>query len=221
MRRPAYDRAVPTLYYIPGSAAMAPHAALEEIGEPFELRKVERDDDGRSPPEYLAINPLGRVPAFVADDGLVLWESAAILMRLAETHPQAQLLPPVGTAERGIAVRWLVYLTNTVQANFMHFAYPERLVEADAVEALRAGAERYLMRELDHVDERLGGGPYLLGESFSAPDLYLFMLTRWCRRLPRKAWTLPNIGPHYRLLSERPSVTRMLEAQGIVAYPPN
>jgi len=150
-------------------------------------------------------------------DGLVLWESAAILIRLAETYPQAELLPPAGTAELAIAVRWLVYLTKTVQANFMHFAYPERLVEADAADAVRAGADRYLRRELDHVDECLGSGPYLLGESFSAPDLYLFMVTRWCRRLQRKAWTMPNIGPHYRLLSEHPSVKRMLEAEGIVA----
>jgi glutathione S-transferase len=210
---------VPTLYYIPGSAAMAPHAALEEIGEPFELRRVEREDGGRSPPEYLAINPLGRVPALVEDDGLVLWESAAITIHLADKHPEAALLPPVSTPERAIAVRWLVYLTNTVQANFMHFAYPERLVDDDGVDALRAGAERYLLRELEHVDDRLGRGPYLLGETFSAPDLYLFMVTRWCRRLQRKAWTFPNIGPHYRLLSERPSVKRMLEAERIVAYP--
>jgi glutathione S-transferase len=210
---------VPKLYYIPGSAAMAPHAALEEIGVPFELRKVERDDVGRSPAEYLAINPLGRVPALVEDDGLVLWESAAIMIHLADRHPKVKLLPPVGTPERAAAVRWLVYLTNTIQANFMHFAYPERLVGNHAVEALRAGAERYILRELEHVDAQLGQGPYLLGGSFSAPDLYLFMVTRWCRRLKRKAWTLQNIGPHYQLLSERPSVKRTLAAQGIVAYP--
>jgi len=198
---------------------MAPHAALEEIGRPFEIRKVERNEDGLSPPDYLAVNPLGRVPALVDDDGLVLWESAAITIHLADKHPEAKLLPPPGTAERAIVVRWLVYLTNTVQASFMHFAYPERLVGGDAVDALRAGAARYLAREFEHVDEQLGRGPYLLGETFSAADLYLHMVTRWCRRLERKAWSLPNVGPHYRLLSERPSVRRMLDAHGIVAYP--
>jgi glutathione S-transferase len=197
---------------------MAPHAALEEIGLPFELREVVRDEDGRSPPAYLEINPLGRVPALV-DDGLVLWESAAIMIYLADKHPEAKLLPPPGTAERALAVRWLVYLTNTVQATFLHFSYPERLVAGDATEAVREGAARHLARELVHIDEQLGRGPYLLDDEFSAADLYLHMLTRWCRRLERKAWTLPSVGPHYRLLSERPSVARMLEAQGLVAYP--
>jgi len=197
---------------------MAPHSALEEIGEPFEIREVERDDRGQSPPEYLAINPLGRVPALV-DGDLVLWEAAAITMHLADKHPETQLLPPPGTNARAVALRWLVYLTNTVQATFMHYAYPERLVAPEAVDAVKAGAEKHLTAALEHINEQLGEGPYLLGPSFSAADLYLQMVTRWCRRLPRKAWSLPNIGPHYRLLSERPSVKRMLAAQRIAAYP--
>lgn len=197
---------------------MAPHAALEEIGSPFELRKVVRDERGVSPPEYLAINPLGRVPALV-DDGLVLWESAAIVVHLADAHPDAGLLPLPGSSERALAMRWLVYLTNTVQATFMHYAYPERLVKAGATNAVKEGAGRHLTAAFAHIDEQLGRGPYLLGEAFSAADLYLHMVTRWCRRLPRKAWSLPNVGPHYRLMSERPSVERMLAAQEIVAYP--
>jgi glutathione S-transferase len=209
---------IPTLYYIPGSAAMAPHAALEEIGAPFELRKVQRDAEGRSPPEYLAVNPLGRVPAYV-DGAFVLWESAAITIYLADKHPEAGLLPPPASDERAVAVRWLVYLTNTVQATFLHYAYPERLVTEAAVDAVRAGAGTHLAAAFEHIDEQLGDGPYLLGDSFSAADLYLHMLTRWCRRLPRKAWTLPNVGRHYQRLNERPSVARMLAGQGIVAYP--
>lgn len=210
---------MPTLYYMPGSAAMAPHAALEEAGVDYELALVERDD-GRARPDYLAINPLGRVPAYV-DGGLVLWESAAIVLHLADRHPDAGLLPPSGSDERSVAVRWLVYLTNTVQATFMHFAYPGRLVGDDPVasSAVAEGAQRRLEEAFEHIETLLGEGPYLLGSTFSAADLYLFMVTRWCRRLPRKAWTLPNLGPHYARLSERPSVARMLERQGIVAYP--
>ena len=105
---------------------MAPHAALEEIGLDYDLALVQRDD-GRARPEYLAINPLGRVPAYV-DGDLVLWESAAIVLHLADRHPDAGLLPRAGSDERSISLRWLVYLTNTVQATFMHFAYPQRLV---------------------------------------------------------------------------------------------
>jgi glutathione S-transferase len=149
----------------------------------------------------------------------VLWESAAIVVYLADAHPDAGLLAAPGTADRAVAVRWLVYLTNTVQATFMHYAYPERLVRLDAVDAVRAGAGKHLAAAFDHIDEELGEGPYLLGEAFSAADLYLHMVTRWCRRLPRKAWSLPNVGPHYQLLSERASVKRMLAAQQISAFP--
>ncbi len=210
---------MPTLYYLPGSAAMAPHAALEEAGVSYELALVERDH-GRSRPDYLAVNPLGRVPAYV-DGDLVLWESAAIVLHLAEAYPDAELLPAPGSAERAVAVRWLVYLTNTVQAAFMDFGHPNRLVGDDspALGAVREGARARLDQAFDHIDASLGEGPYLLGPTFSAADLYLFMVTRWCRRLPRKAWTRPNVGPHYALLSERPSVKRMLERQAILAYP--
>jgi glutathione S-transferase len=203
---------------MPGSAAMAPHAALEEAGAEYELERVQRVN-GASAPDYLAVNPLGRVPAFV-DGRLVLWESAAVCMYIADRHPEAGLLPPVGSPERAIALRWLVYLTNTVQATFLHFAYPARLVgEGPAAAAVTEGSARNLEAAFDHVDTLLGDGPYLLGETFSAPDLYLHMVTRWCRRLPRKAWSLPHIGPHYALLSERPAVARMLDQQGIVAFP--
>jgi glutathione S-transferase len=198
---------------------MAPHAALEEAGVDYELTLVERDN-GRPRPEYLAINPLGRVPAYV-DGDLVLWESAAIVLHLADRHPDSGLLPPPASAGRAEAVRWLVYLTNTVQATFMVYGYPGRLVGDDspAIEAVVSGARCQLEAALDHIDAALAEGPYLLGSTFSAADLYLFMVTRWCRRLPRKAWTLPNLGPHYARLSERPSVMRMLECQGIAAYP--
>jgi glutathione S-transferase len=210
---------VPTLYYIPGTAAMAPHAALEEVGASYELALVERDA-GIARPEYLAVNPLGRVPALV-DGQLVVWESAAVCIYIAERYPDGGLLPPPGSVERAVAVRWLVYLTNTVQATFMHWAYPERLVGADAaaVAVVAAGANRALDAAFDHIDSLLGDGPYLLGPRFSVADLYLHMLTRWCRRLPRKAWSLGHVGPHYARLSERPAVVRMLARQGIGAYP--
>jgi len=212
--------AVPTLYYMPGSAAMAPHGALEEAGVDYELKRVERED-GHSPVEYLAVNPLGRIPALV-DGDLVLWESAAVCLYIADRYPEAALLPPPGSPERAIAERWLVYLTNTVQATFLLYAYPARILgEADAAaaEALTTGAGRNLDASFDHLDGLLGEGPFVLGETFSVADLYLHMVTRWCRRLPRKAWSLPNLGPHYARVSERPSVVRMLEREGIAAYP--
>jgi glutathione S-transferase len=213
-------RAVPTLYYIPGSAAMAPTAALEEIGVDYELSLVERDGIIAGP-EYLAINPLGRVPAYV-DGDLTLWESAAICLYLADRYPDAGLLPPPGTNDRAVAVRWLVYLTNTVQAALMDCLYPHRLVGegSPAIDAVRDGDRKRLDVAFDHIDAALDPGPYLLGETFSVADIYLHMLTRWGRWLPRTAWSLPRLGPHYARLTERPSVARMFELHGIERYNP-
>jgi glutathione S-transferase len=209
---------VPTLYYRPGTAALAPHAALEEAGAGYRLELV-GGDGGMTLDEYRAVNPLGRVPAFV-DGDLVLWESAAVCVHIADTHPAAALLPPLGSEARALAMRWLMYLTNTVQATFMHMAYPQRLVgDTPAAADLAAGAASALDAGFDHIDERLGEGPHLLGDDFTVADLYLFMVTRWCRRLPRKAWARPHVGAHYARVAERPAVARALAQEGLDAYP--
>ena len=203
------------LYVIPGSAAMAAQAALEEAGLEYEQHLI----DGADRSEIHGLNPHGRVPVLVEGD-LVMYESAAIVMHVADKVPESALLPHVGTGERALAYRWLAYLTNTVQAMFMHRLYPERLVGPDegARAAVVAGSELQLAGMFDVIDAGLEGHSYLLGP-FSGADLYLHMLTRWGRHLERQAWWRPNVGDHYRRLSERPSVARMLERQGIVAYP--
>ncbi len=195
---------------------MAAQAALEEAGLEYEQHLIDQHD--RS--EIHGLNPHGRVPALVEGD-LVMYECAAIVMHIADEVPESALLPHVGTGERALAYRWLVYLTNTVQAMFMHRIYAERLVGPDeaAQAAVLAGSELHLAGMFDVIDAGLEGHSYLLGQ-FSGADLYLHMLTRWGRRLERPAWSRPNIGDHYRRLSERPSVARMMERQGIEPYAP-
>lgn len=210
-----------TLFAIPGSAAMAPHAVLEEIGQPYDLVMVERRDDGSVlPAGFAELSPHGRVPV-LQDGDLVLHESAAIVLHLADNFPDAGLMPPLGTDERSHAYRYLTYLTNSVQATFMLYLYPWRLADAPgAPEAIRAGAARDLNTMFDYLERALAGRPYLLGEQLTAPDLYLFMVTRWGRNLPRQAWSLPNLGGHYGRLAERDGVRRMLDRQSIEAYGP-
>ena len=210
-----------TIYFLPGSAAMAAMAAIEETGAPYEAERIVRRD-GRTvePPDYLEISPTGRVPALV-DGSVTVNESAAIVLHVADRFPQSGLMPEFGSAERSYAYRWLMYLTNTVQATFMWRIYPGRFVgdDPDAQAAIVAGSELQLTGMFEWIDAELQGQPYLLGDRFSAPDLYLHMVTRWGRRLDPQAWSLPALGDHYRRLSERPSVARMLARQGIVAYP--
>jgi glutathione S-transferase len=203
------------LYYLPITAAMAPHAALAEAGAEYELVPVERDAEGRSSPEYLKVNPWGRVPA-LEDGGLVLTEAAAIMLHLGDRFPAAGLLPPVGTPERSQVYRYLVYLTNTVQAGFLHFFYPDRYTDDPAGEAGIEAREGALLGEhFDWLDAELAGRAWLVGDRRTAADIYLFMLTRWGRRLDPPAWDRPNLRRHFLAVAELPGVRRMLDEQAI------
>ena len=114
-----------------------------------------------------------------------------------------------------------MYLTNTVQATFMWRIYPGRFVgdDPDAQAAIAAGSQLQLNGMFEWIDAELQGQPYLLGERFSAPDLYLYMVTRWGRRLDPKAWSLPALGDHYLRLSNGRAWPACSVRQGIVAYP--
>ena len=117
-----------TLYWSPGTAAMAPQACLEEAGAEYEMVEVRRDGYTVIEPEgYLAIQPEGRIPA-LRDGDLVLHEAAAICMHIADRFPESGLLPPVGTRERAHAYRWLTYLTNTLQVNYQLWYQTDRFI---------------------------------------------------------------------------------------------
>ncbi len=140
------------LHYLPGTAAMAPHAALAEIGVPYELVRVERDANGRPSEAYLALNPWGKIPT-LEDGDLVLTESAAICLHLADRFPGARLVPPAGTRKRSELYRWLLWLSNTVQMTQMRHFYPERFGTAGVDEA----ADADLAEHYDLIDRHLAG----------------------------------------------------------------
>ncbi len=203
------------LYYIPTTAAMAPHAALAEAGADFELVLVERDEAGTSSAEYLALNPSGRVPALV-DGDLLVTESAATVLHIADRFPDARLVPPVGTPERGEAYRYLMFLTNTVQAGFMHFLYPERYTSDPVAEAaIREREGELLGGHFDWLDSELEGRQWLVGDERTVVDIYLFMLVRWGRHLSPKAWDRPNLRRHFLATLALPGVARMMDEQEI------
>ena len=193
------------LYWREGAAAMAPHAALAEIGLDYELIEIDRGA-AQSSPAYRALNPLGVVPTLVDGDE-VLTEAAAIMLTLAERHPEARLVP----ADTTRYYRWLVFMTNTVQTAFLRFFYPERY-GTDGVSE-RAAAE---LQELFGVIERaLEGREWLAADHRTAADLYLFMLTRWGRRLDPPAWDRPNVRAHFQRTLTLPGVRLMVEEQGL------
>jgi glutathione S-transferase len=206
------------LYYSPGMANLAPHMVLEEIGAKYELVRLDSDRQQHKSPEYLKLNPHGRIPTLVEGD-LVLYETAAICLHLVDRHPAARLAPELGTPERAHFYKWLVYLTNTIQSEMILYFYPERWAsgEAGAVEVKRH-AEQHLSAMFDTVEQSLGAeGPYLLGKRYSAADPYLLMLARWSRGFARPARNLPRLGRLLEAVAARPAVVRAFAGEDIAA----
>ncbi len=207
-----------TLHYYPGNASFTPHVLLQEIGVPFELELVDRTRGAHKSPAYLALNPNGLIPVLV-DGDLVLYETAAICLHLADTHPEAGLAPALGSVERAHFYKWLVWLTNTMQATLMHYFYPDRMVDEDhaaAAAQVRAHAQAKVHACLDQIDTQLAshGGPWLLGDRYSAADPYAFMLCRWTRGFAEQpARAYPHIGPFLQRMLARPAVQRAIVAE--------
>lgn len=207
-----------TLHYHPGNASLAPHVLLRELGVPFDLQLVDRAAGAHKSPAYLALNPNGLIPVLV-DGDLVLYEAAAICLHLVDTHPAAGLAPAVGSPERAHFYKWLVWMTNTWQANLLHYFYGERLVDAGnsgAEAQVKAHAQARVADCLAQVDAHLArnGGPWMLGQRYSALDPYAWMLSRWTRGFAdRPAREYPHIGPFLQRMLQRPALQSAIAAE--------
>jgi glutathione S-transferase len=204
------------LHYYPSTAAMIPHILLEEIGVPYERVPVDRAVGAHKRPEYLRLNPNGLIPVLV-DGDLVLYETAAIALHLCDTHPQARLAPAVGTAERAHFYKWLVWLTNTLQATLIVYFYPERWVNegnAGGVAEVKSHAEARVATLLEQLDAELArhGGPWFCGVEYTALDAYVFTLCRWTRNFRNEtpARSRQHLGPYLQRMLERPALQRVI-----------
>jgi glutathione S-transferase len=198
------------LHYAPGSAAMAPHATLAEIGIPYELVLVERDEQGSPSGEYFALNPWGKIPT-LEDGDLVLTESAAICLHLADRFPEARLAPLRATSERSELYRWLLWLSNTVQMTQLRHFYPHRY----GTEGVKDAADADLAAHYDLIDAHLDGREWLVGDERTVADFFLFMLTRWGRNLEPAAWERPNLRGHFLRALELRGPRAAVEEQGL------
>jgi glutathione S-transferase len=209
-----------TLHYHPSNASFAPHVLLHELGLPFQLQLVDRAQAEHKSKAYLALNPNGLIPVLV-DGDLVLYETAAICLHLVDSNPQAQLAPPLGSAERAHFYKWLVWMTNTMQAMVIHYFYPHRMVaegNAEGTAQVKAAAQARIIECLAQLDAELArhGGPWLLGARYSALDPYAFMLCRWTRGFadrPARSW--PHLGPYLQNVLTRPAVQRAVAAENL------
>jgi glutathione S-transferase len=187
-----------TLYFVPGASSMAVHIALHEIGVAFEAKPMSfRNNDLRSP-EYLALNPEGKVPTLLID-GRPLTEVAAILYYLAKRFPDAGLLPRGDLKADAQALSWMSFIASTL--------HPARRRGLDlAIEVYRL------------ADRRLGDG-WALGERYSIADIHLFRLYwRLFNSLRPAAGTFPNLDAHYTRMMARSAAQRTIEIESAIGY---
>jgi glutathione S-transferase len=203
------------LYYAPGTCALASHIALAEAGAPYTTEKVDFKTNQQNSPEYLGINPKGRVPSLVTDRG-ILTETPAMLAFIAQSHPQAKLAPfddpfafaqvqafnsylcatvHVAHAHKGRGYRWATDETS--------FADMKRMVPK-SVGAGFALIERNMLR-----------GPWVMGETYTICDPYLFTIAQWLEGDSVDLAALPKVADHRKRMAERPAVRQaMAEQQG-------
>jgi glutathione S-transferase len=204
------------LYYSPGACSFAPHVVLREIGLGFDLRKFSTADRSNYSPEYLAVNPRGRIPALLIDD-FTLTENPAILAYLGRRHPEAGVYPSTATEDEARCLEWLAWSSNTVHVAFAQILRPERFVPAqEGFPPVQASGQANFQRCLGEIDAHLSRSAFAIGDRFTVVDPFWLVFYRWGVRQKYDMKThYPAYTRYTEDLSQRPSVVAALAAEGI------
>jgi glutathione S-transferase len=201
------------LYGDKGSGAFCVEAALAEAGAPLEFRPISLDEGEQTSPEFLALNPSGKIPALQLPSGEVVGETSALLVLIAERHPEANLLPTPGAADRAKALRWIAFMASEIYPIVEIADYPERFTADHKGAAILKASAKKRIRERLLVVEGAIAGPWFLPSGFSALDIYAAMFSRW-REAREGGWReefIPKICAIAAALSERPALKPVWE----------
>lgn len=199
------------LYYAPGACSLASHIALREAGISFDLVKVEgRGQKTAGGEDYLNVTSKGYVPALRLDDGSVLTEGTAILPYIGDLAPASGLTPTAGSMARYRLHEWLGYINSEIHKNFSPFFTPGVTDEQKAV------ARTTLDRRLKYAEEILGKQEFLLGDTFTVADAYLFTTLGWCMYVKIDLGTWPTLKAYHSRIATRPAVQAALKAEGLI-----
>lgn len=194
---------------------MAPHFVLEALTLDFELVLVDRKANAQKSDAYLALNPQGKIPTLVEGD-LVLFETSAICIHLAESVPSSNLMPQVGTQERAKCLQWMMYFTNTLQAETMMYFYPDRYAKTnEGALSISEIAEQRMTGIWTMINTELEGKSFLLGENISVCDFFLFMLAVWSDELKKPPLAYGTISGYLKNLAKQPAIIKVCEKEGL------
>ena len=198
------------LYYGVGACSLASHIALEEAGAEYEAIRMDLKSGQQTKPEYLALNIKGRVPALVTDRG-VITETPAILAYVAQTHRGANLAPlddPFAFAE---LQAFNSYLCSTVHVSHAHGARGGRWSDDPAVvDALKLKVTKNMGDQFEIIEKKMFKGPWVMGETFSVGDAYLYTMANWLGRDGVDMKRFPKVADHFKRMEARPAVARVL-----------
>lgn len=195
---------------------MATHALLEELGVDYQLIEIDLTRQMQKTPEYLAINPNGKVPTLLHNDNII-YESAAIITYLLDQHSKSGLSPATTSPQRGHYYQSLFWMSNTLQEAANRWAHPEQYCENKAgQESLKVKASQELERCWQFLEKGLHKkGPWILGDTLSGVDFHLFMIAYWSRRYESRAQDYPKLQQLLQSLLKRHSIQAMLKQEGL------
>ncbi|WP_262027978.1 glutathione transferase GstA [Microvirga sp. Mcv34] len=198
------------LYYTPGACSLAPHIVAREAGLPVTLVKVDLAKHLTETGEnFRAINPKGYVPAIALQDGSLLTEAAAIIQYLADQQPGTGLAPANGTTERYRLIEWLTFISSEIHKGFGPLWNPS------TPDATKAATKDRLATRFAYLDEVLGKQPFLMGETFTIADAYLFTVVNWTNFHAIDISSFKNLSAFMARVAERPKVQEALVAEGL------
>ncbi|XGV94653.1 MAG: glutathione S-transferase family protein [Leptolyngbya sp. BL-A-14] len=202
------------LFYMPGACSLAPHIVLEWIGQPFELGRIERGKTRE--PEFLAVNPAGKVPALIEEDGRVLTEAEAILLYLVEKFPEYKLGANPTPEARYEMHKWMSYLTGDVHPAFYPYFLPHRYIaDEHQYHAIREAAYKQIDACFQLLDRHMSDRLYMVEEHRTVLDPYLFVFCRWGKSLQKPFTDYPNLHRFLFQMAEDEGIQRAMQAQGI------
>src|SRR3954465_6659089 len=200
------------LYTAPGTCALASHIALEEAGADYTAERLDFKNSQQTTPQYLSINPKGRVPALVTDHG-TLTETPAILAFVASSFPRAKLVPddPFAFAQ---AQSFNSYLCSTVHINHAHKMRGARWASEESSFAdMKAMIPKTMGACFVLIEQKMYKGPWVMGEQFTICDPYLYTLSTWLEGDSVDINATPKIADHFKRMSDRPAVRKVMDAQ--------
>src|SRR3954451_20787626 len=207
------EKSMLKLYYAPATCALASHIALEEAGAKYEAVRLSFKAEDQKKPDYLKINPKGRVPALVTDRG-VLTETPALLIYIAQSFPATRLAPLDDPFALARLQAFNSYLCSTVHVAHAHRMRGARWTDDPAaIEALKRKVPQSVGECFALIEREMFEGPWVMGQDYTICDPYLFTLTQWLGADGVDINKTPRIADHFRRMSERPAVRKAIAAE--------